>query len=215
MTVEQLYLVAGTVFRVVVVLSGTFTTYLGYRLLLQGVAASQHSNAADATARFGKAQVALRKLTPGAVFALFGMSLVAIMIYLDTPEFRQETRQNGFSLIMRGDSNTAADSSLHAANELLRSGKLRQAGDNYANYFHTFATAANNFAWVLLQQSRTEEAITLGRLATSLQPGDDEFVNTYATALKQGGQDAEADRVTHREMEIRKASSSGVAPNQP
>jgi hypothetical protein len=49
-----------------------------------------------------KAQFALRKLTPGAVFALFGMSIVAIMLYLDTPEFRRETRQDESALVMRG-----------------------------------------------------------------------------------------------------------------
>jgi hypothetical protein len=208
MPIEQLYLLSGMVFRIVVVLSGTFTTYLGYRLLSRSIAASQRSAATDATARVGKAYVTLRRLTPGAVYALFGMSLVAIMIYLDTPEFREETREGESSLAMRGDSNTSTDADLRAAEELLRAGKLRPASDKYARYFQTFATATNNFAWVLLKQSRTEEAITLSRLATSLRPGEDEFVKTYAAALEQGGQKEEADRVTHREMQL-----TGFAPH--
>jgi Flp pilus assembly protein TadD len=208
MPIEQLYLLSGMIFRIVVVLSGTFTTYLGYRLLSRGIAASQRHAATDATARFGKASFALRRMTPGAVYALFGMSLVAIMIYVDAPEFRQETRAGESSLTLRGDANNSTDANLQAANELLRSGKLRPASEEYARYFATLATATNNFALVLLKQSRTEEAITLSRLATSLRPGDDELVKTYAAALEQGGQKAESDRVTHREMQL-----TGFAPN--
>jgi len=204
---ESLYLLSAMVFRIVIVLSGTFTTYLGYRLLLRGIATSQHDAATDATARIGKAQFALRKLTPGAVFALFGMSLVAIMLHLDAPEFRQDLRKDGSSLVMRGDLGTSSDINLQAANELLRSGNLRMARERYAKYFQTLATATNNFAWILLQQSRTEEAIALSRLATSLQPGDKGFVNTYTTALERAGQNGEAERVIHREMELENASS--------
>jgi Flp pilus assembly protein TadD len=150
----------------------------------------------------------LRKLTPGTVYALFGMSLIAIMLCLDTPEFRQETRGGESSLTLRGDSTASTDTNLQAANGLLRSGKLRQAGDQYERYFQPLSTAASNLASILLKQSRTEEAITLSRLATSLRPGDQEFVKTYVAALEQGGQKSEADRVTHREEQL-----TGFAPN--
>jgi hypothetical protein len=37
MPVEHLYLLTATAFRLAVVLSGSMTTYLGYRLLLRGL----------------------------------------------------------------------------------------------------------------------------------------------------------------------------------
>jgi hypothetical protein len=206
MPVDQLYLLSATAFRIAVILSGTLTTYLGYRLLLAGITAPQHAIAADATARFGKTQFALRRLTPGALFALFGMSVVTIMLYRDPPEYRQVTRQGDSSLVMRGDAKTSPDASLQEADELLRSGQLQQASRKYADYFEKFSTATNNFAWTLLQQSRTEEALVLSRLALSFKPGDTAFMNTYVTALEQGGQKPEADRVTRRELQLEKAS---------
>jgi hypothetical protein len=202
MPVDQLFLLSAAGFRIAVILSGTLTTYLGYRLLLAGIAAPQHSVTADATARFGKTQFALRRLTPGALFALFGMSVVAIMLYRDPPEYRQ----GDSSLVMRGDAKTSSDASLQEANELLRLGKSQQASRKYSDYFEKFSTATNNFAWTLLQQSRTEEALVLSRLAISFKPGDTAFMNTYVTALEQGGQRPEADRVTRRELQLEKAA---------
>lgn len=206
MPVEHLYLLTATAFRLGVVISGTITTYLGYRLLSRSLSPRQLPTSTDATARLGNYQFALRKMTPGAVFALFGMCMIAIMIYEGTPEYRQETRQGSSTLTMRSAPTPVADASLRAADELLRVGKVQQARQEYENYFQTLATATNNFAWTLLQQSRTDEAVVLSRLATSLSPGEEHFMATYTEALEQAGQKADADKVIQREMKLKNAS---------
>lgn len=199
MPTEQLFLLTSTMFRLSIVAAGIFSTYLGYRLLLKGLGV--HGGATEATAKMGRLQLSLRRLTPGTVFALFGMSLLVVMVHEGIPEYRDQTSPAASTLILRGPQDLSA-AAFKQADELLKKGDLPAARRAYERSLEPLASATNNLAWTLLSGSHTEEAVVLSRFASAVGSENEDYLNTYAAALERTGLHTEAERVTARAKQL-------------
>ncbi|MCP4696801.1 MAG: hypothetical protein GY862_08120 [Gammaproteobacteria bacterium] len=91
-------------FRLLVILLGGMSIYLGYRLFVQAMGKRQ-SKAADSTgaemdARFGDNHLSLKNAAPGTFFAAFGVVIVIVVLVGSPPAFKYKT--GGVSLETEG-----------------------------------------------------------------------------------------------------------------
>lgn len=64
-------------FKVISLLSGVFTIYLGYKLFVKGI----FNESGDVQAAWNNMSLLVKKAAPGTFFALFGAVVVSITIY--------------------------------------------------------------------------------------------------------------------------------------
>ena len=206
MSDEHLFLITSTAFRIAVIAAGVCAVFLGYRLLLRDSTGNRSSGggpeSTDASAKFGKVSVSLTRLAPGSVFALFGMTLVAVMVKEGAPQYQLTTSAEGGRTVTMRSEEGVPDGQLARANRLLRDGKREEALKAYQEFTGSFAMSANNMADILSADSRFEEAVTLSRLATALSPQNHEYLDTLLTALAKSGQTDEAKRELKRAMDL-------------
>jgi hypothetical protein len=77
-----LYILYLSLWRVIVVLCGALSIYLGYRLFVIGYSQGE----TNMEGSFRGATVALRNFAPGTAFALFGAILIGVMVALSPAE---------------------------------------------------------------------------------------------------------------------------------
>ena len=113
MDLSTSFLIYATLFRLAVIAAGVLIVVLGYRLFLQGLAASNES---DAALEGGGFKLTLKNAAPGTSFALFGAVLISVMVIQGSPEL---------------DISNAAPGAIGASVELGQgAGSLRLRGDD-------------------------------------------------------------------------------------
>src|SRR5262249_30570501 len=98
-------LVTSLIYRLAVLAVGFGGMWLGYKLFRAGVF---DKAAEELTVKFGQNQAVLRAATPGAVFAMFGMLVIAISLIFPPHNTRDKDGQMVSSVleIRRGPSNS-------------------------------------------------------------------------------------------------------------
>jgi len=193
------FLVYAAVFRISIIVAGTFSVVLGYRLLAKHI--NRQHNSGTIEASLGQAKFALHDLAPGSVLAVFGMTLIGVMLYQGMPELKQQA--NGNEIVLRSESRQGQVSDglaalTNRAITLQQANNTTGAIEAYEEALDLMATPSNNLAGLYLQQNRPREALPLARLAADLRPTQASFLDTLSDALWSNGEHAEAVRASEK-----------------
>lgn len=193
------FLVYAALFRISIVAAGALGVVLGYRLLAKGIDRGQTDQSLEASV--GSARVMLRNMAPGTVLAVFGMTVIGVMVYQGMPELRTRAEQGTQEVVLRGNDNKGTSELVSRTERAL---KLHQAGDTaaateaYEQTLDLLVTPTNNLAGLYLQQNRNTEALALARIAADLRPTLPNVLDTFADALAANGRLDEALAVAER-----------------
>lgn len=89
MTVENSIIISLTLYKLVSLLVGLFSIYLGYRLFVKGV----WGNSGNLDAEFKGNRLTLKNAAPGTFFALFGVVIISFTLWKGL-EFNKYTPHN-------------------------------------------------------------------------------------------------------------------------
>ena len=201
MSLSSQFLAYVTAFRLAIIAAGVVSMILGYRLFLRGI---YPSGAGESSVEFKAAGsgFTLKNAAPGTCFGLFGVALIATMLIQGSPQLTYEMMQKA----------TGADSAITSSKLELRGGQTsdafaalvekgrsyEQAGDTtraaeaYQQALSRLANPMNQLAWLYNQQSKTEQALPLARMAAQFDPESPVVLDTLAAVLVRKGDRAEA-----------------------
>ena len=199
--------------RLLIVGAGIASLTLGYRLFVKGVAtgvpvASDHTPGRSESSTINTSVLGVRfsitNAAPGTAFALFGATLILVMVIQSSPSVSIETlRKAGADgagsqgqgtveekISMRGDNTSDALTQLTAlAKEKESRGDAAGAEEAYRKAVTAVAEPMNDLAWLYLQSGRTKEAAGLATLAVQMRPDEPRYVDTLdkVRAASSGG----------------------------
>lgn len=203
MNLTSQFLVYVTVFRLAIIAAGVISMILGYRLFVRGIYPIGKS---ESTIDFKAAGsgFTLKNAAPGTSFAIFGVALIAVMLVQGNPKLTYEMMQNengadnlatSTKLEMRGAETPDAFSTLVEKGKAYeRAGDTSHAIEAYQQALTGMATPMNQLAWLYYQQSKTEQALPLARMAVQIDPQNPAILDTLAEVLARHGDRAEAEQ---------------------
>jgi len=191
--ISVLYLL---VFRLAIVAAGTVAIVIGYRLFCSGIAGSSEGNRASSIdSSVAGMKFSLRNAAPGTLFALFGASLISVMLVQSSPSvdwqsMKPEQPQTSSSnqpaekFQVRGDNQASGSLGglTSLGQELEDHGKTADAERAYKKAVMTIAEPINDLASIYASSGRGKEAIGLATLAVQLNPNETRFSKTLAQA---------------------------------
>jgi len=195
LTVFVLYL---AVFRLAIIGTGIMSVLLGYLLLVKGVFPKTGMKAPgkgeEVTAQFAGAKFTLRNVTPGTCFALFGVLVIAVMLFKAPPEVTLEfLEKGGVKAVLRGGEVGEVPSHSSKALAYLNQGDKMKASGTVQEALGLLAGPLNDFAWVLSKTDpESPQAGLLADLAVSITPRDPNFLHTLAEIQYKDGKKQEA-----------------------
>jgi tetratricopeptide (TPR) repeat protein len=208
MTETAGFLIYAALFRLAIIGAGALSIWLGFRLFLQGTSTAEGGRSTDAEAKFGGVMLSLRGAAPGTCFALFGATIISVMIWTGSPALNlQESRGAGpdataRSLALKGapvPASTPAvaipqfgsifQTQMLRGDALLTDGRYAEAADAYAAALadgrvrlSAAAPAFNQLAWSMHQLGRHTEAAGFADIAVGLAPENAVFRDTRIQA---------------------------------
>lgn len=203
MSLTSQFLIYVTAFRLSIIAAGVVSMILGYRLFLRGI---YPAGAGESSIDFKAAGsgFTLKNAAPGSCFGVFGVALISVMLIQGNPQFTYEMMQKAAG----GDdaaSTTSARLQMRDAGASDTFGALvekgmayEQAGDPehaaeaYRQALAGRAAPMNQLALLYDQQSKTELALPLARMAAQIDPEDPAILDTLAQVLAKHGDRAEA-----------------------
>jgi hypothetical protein len=167
--------------RLAVLSVGALCIYLGFQLLIRGLA-DTGTAVVDATVG-GQIKIKVQNLAPGSLFALFGAGLVAAITVATPPSATMPT-SHGLATLRSSGGNPPVDSDtltnwISRGKEAEKEGNTRQAMDNYSRALRELATPMNNLAWLYYETKDLNRGLPLAELAVVLAPTDKDFLDTY------------------------------------
>lgn len=192
-----LYLV---VFRLAIVVAGIISVVLGYKLLCRGIGLAKGSG--ESSTIEGSAvgvRFSVKNAAPGTAFALFGATLLVVMLVQSSPSVTLETlsrwqakvhegaqTENSDSerLIMRGSEQDQNSIWFLTAQgiEYEKGGDTANAERAYGKAVALMAEPMNDLAWIYLSTGRAKDAVGLAALAVQLRPSEPRFADTLRKA---------------------------------
>lgn len=201
MSLTSQFLIYVTAFRLAIITAGIVSMVLGYKLFIRGIYPNGEAESSIDVRAIGSG-FSLRNAAPGTSFAIFGVALITAMLIQGSPQFTYQMMQKAAgaqapitstTLEMRGGA--TAD----VFNTLVEKGlAYEQAGDTphaveaYQQALERLATPLNQLAWIYYQQSKTDQALPLARMAAQLDPENPKILDTLAQVLARHGDHAEA-----------------------
>lgn len=181
------------IFRVSIILVGGISIFLGYRLFVQGIISSGAGDqGASLDAKLAGHEISLRNAAPGTFFALFGVTVISVMLLSSPPEIHLERLER---LEQDNVPSTEAEqdgesSGVNETTATVRSSRLIARGEKPAETWNTAA-------WDDLDRSldAAKRAIKLARDAEANGNPDenfDEYLDTLAAMSFIGEQDEDA-----------------------
>lgn len=136
MDVEAAFIVYAALFKLSMIIAGTVSIYLGYRLFVVPVetVASRHETTGEAA--LGEYRISFRSSAPGTAFAAFGVGLLIVMLLAAPPEL--EPRAGG-GVALKGNTQPPQNAD-NISEERLSVGNARLAA-----YQGNYALAAAKF----------------------------------------------------------------------
>jgi tetratricopeptide (TPR) repeat protein len=201
MSLTSQFLVYVTAFRLAIIAAGVVSMVLGYRLFIRGIypVAGNESSIAFNAAGSG---FTLKNAAPGMCFAIFGVALITAMLVQGNPQFTYEMMQKAAGadnpttsakLEMRGAETPDAFAELVTKGIAYeRAGDTAHAAGAYQQALAGLATPMNQLAWLYYQQSKTEKALPLARMAAQIDPENPAVLDTLAEVLARHGDHGEA-----------------------
>jgi len=206
------FLIYAGVFRLAIIATGALAVYLGYKLFARGV---MPEGTTEAGVEAGEVKLTVKNAAPGTCFALFGAALIAAMIFQGSPELviNDVERVDSLSGKTSRDRSTtlkgAPTGSIEAWERFRLSYQEAQThslrGDDAAALaaygdalsqssvsLEQAAHALNGIAWLYAKQDRTDEALSLARIAVTVDKQEPAFLDTLANVLIKRGELDEA-----------------------
>lgn len=191
--------------RLLIVGAGIASLSLGYRLFAKGVApgvaaVSDHTPARSESSTINTSVLGVRfsisNAAPGTAFALFGATLILVMVIQSSPAVSIETLQKAQSdgvgvasqgkveekISMRGETTDALSQLTALAKEKESRGDTVGAERAYRDAVTTVAEPINDLAWLYLQTGRAKEAASLATLAVQMRSDEPRYVDTLEKA---------------------------------
>jgi len=209
MSLTSQFLLYVTAFRLAIIGAGIVSMVLGYRLFIRGI---YPSGGGDSSIDFKAAgsSFTLKNTAPGTCFGIFGIALITAMLIQGSPQFTYEMMQkaaNGADnpatsakLELRGGA--GAPSTFAALVEkgmaYEKAGDTSHAAEAYQQALAGLAVPMNQLAWLYYQQSRTEQALPLARMAAQLDPENPAVLDTLAEVVARQGDRAQAIRLMEK-----------------
>lgn len=189
-------------YRLMIIMAGLVSIYLGYRLFLASSTALEKGSS-EVSGEINKGKFTFKNLAPGTCFALFGASIILLMIWKGSPEYEWKRVDN-----LAGNSESSSRSeevTLKGGDPEISTNTLTQwleqarQADNQGNYaeaeliYRKMLKSAlgehtreiiNDIAW-LLHRSDTEnnqqQALHLAQTAIYLSSENPQFWHTLAS----------------------------------
>jgi tetratricopeptide (TPR) repeat protein len=201
MSLASQFLIYVTAFRLAIITSGIVSLILGYRLFIRGIFPG---GTADSTIDFKAAGsgFTLKNVAPGSCFGIFGVALITVMLVQGNPQYTYEMIQKpaeaqapdiSTRLEMRGAETPDAFAALvDKGMAYEQAGDPSHAAEAYHQALAGLAAPMNQLAWIYFQQSKTEQALPLARIAVQIDPENPVIMDTLAEVLARHGDRAEA-----------------------
>ena len=200
-------------FRLAIIAAGIVSIVLGYRLFCRGVWPGNGSGTA-VDAEIAGQRFSLKNAAPGTCFALFGVLTISVMFVSGPPELSQQfaasqdgKTNGGGEFRLRGPGTTAPSTRnalqtrLKEAAQAYRGGDFSRADAIYEEIHidleptrDHLALLNNEWAVRYLEASKFDQAVKKASVAVMLAPEDDDYIDTYVTAICKAQNPAEARR---------------------
>lgn len=204
MTLQSLFLIYATLFRLAMIAAGALSIALGYRLFRVGVFSDtgKTGNTSIEASVVGQ-KLSLKNAAPGTGFGLFGVIILVVMLVEGAPELTVKSlgkvpppdNEGTTEVKVRGTGTQSGgkfEAYVNQGLEYDKNGDPTNAISSYENAFASIATPMNQLAWNYLQQGKAQDAIPVARLAAQFCPRQAAFADTLAEALSKAGQQEEA-----------------------
>jgi len=166
-------------FRLAVILSGVVTIYLGYKLFFLGVYGNNHQKNDEISASVGEAKFKLVNVAPGSTFALFGASLIMVMLLKAPPQ----VTINSDGADYRGGSSSITLK--QTSNNCWQDGLDQRETEYIVSCWQKVAATLNDQAWDLYENNADRElSLQLVRLAIAASPEDEHIAEFRDTLSK-------------------------------
>ena len=201
MSLPSQFLVYVTAFRLALIAAGVVSMVLGYNLFIRGICtAGTKESSIDFKA--AGSTLSLKNAAPGTCFGVFGVVLISVMLVQGSPQLTYEMMQKtseadnpitSAKLELRGAETPDTFSAL-----IERGTAYEKAGDQphaaavYQQALSGLALPMNQLAWIYCQQSKTDQALPLARMAAQIDPENPAVLDTLAEVLARHGERSEA-----------------------
>ena len=202
MSLSSQFLIYVTTFRLAIIAAGVVSMILGYRLFVRGIYPAAGGGESSIDIKAAGSGFTLKNAAPGTCFGVFGVVLITTMLVQGGPQFIYDTMQKAAGgdapvasakLELRGGAGPDAFSALVEKGKAYdQAGDAPHAAEAYQQALAGLATPMNQLAWLYYQESKTEQALPLARMAAQIDPEDPEVLDTLAEVLARHGDRAEA-----------------------
>jgi len=201
MSLSSQFIVYVTVFRLAIIATGVASMVMGYRLFIRGI---YPTGASDSSIDFKAAGsgFTLKNAAPGTCFAIFGVVLITAMLIQGSPKFTSEMMEKAAGadaptasakVELRGaQTQDSFDALVEKGIAYEKAGDTSHAAEAYQQALAGLAIPMNQLAWLYYQQSKTEQALPLARMAAQIDPENPAILDTLAEVLARHGDRAEA-----------------------
>ena len=197
---QTTFLIYAMVFRLAIIASGIVSIVLGYKLFLRLKTPPSKKNASgtDAHADIHKGTFGITNAAPGTLFALFGATIISVMLYQGNPEYLKKDisdsddgeRKKGEIERIRSGSKLSMDEAFARAQNSEKSDAMT-AIKEYRECLNKVAEPMNNLASLYLKQKEYEKAEALANLAIVMNPEEGVYYYTmYEILSAKGNPDA-------------------------
>jgi Tetratricopeptide repeat len=201
MNLTSQFIVYVTVFRLAIIAAGVASMVMGYRLFIRGIFPAGGADSSIDVKALGSG-FTLKNTAPGTCFAIFGVVLIVAMLIQGSPQFTAEMIQKAAGadaptmsskLELRGaQTQDAFDALVEKGVAYEKAGDTSHAAEAYQQALAGLAVPMNQLAWLYYQQSKTEQALPLARMAAQIDPENPAVLDTLAEVLARHGDRAEA-----------------------
>lgn len=192
------FLLYALLFRFGIVGAGIYVMFLGYRLLrdektAEGVGVSER---ATAEASIPGAKLAIKNVTAGSVFALFGALLIVAMVLQGNPEKTSQKRMSREGTTetekLRGDGNDSVLAAIQSGVDAQSRGASEEAEARFHDVLSKTAPALNGIAWIYAREGKAEKGLTFSKAAVEVDASNAHYLDTLAEAEFNTGDRASA-----------------------
>jgi hypothetical protein len=203
MSLTSQFLLYVTAFRLAIIAAGIVSMILGYRLFIRGIYPSGGGESSIDFKAPGSG-FTLKNAAPGTCFGVFGVVLITAMLIQGSPQFTYEMMQkagggsdnpaSSSKLELRGDAEapSAFAALVEKGMAFEKAGDTPHAAEAYQQALAGLAVPMNQLAWLYYEQSRTERALPLARMAAQLDPENPAILHTLAEVVARQGDRAQA-----------------------
>lgn len=201
------FLIYAVLFRLAVIAAGIVTIILGYKLFLRDITGEGKTGL---NAQAGRIKLTISNTGPGAIFALLGSFIIAVMLSGGGPELlvdapkqpsvsqSKNEESGGLRIQMKGeDKDKESSEALQRFDQAYDEGVQQKRAGNTDGAITAYnkalsesevplgkaADVLNELAWIYKEQHRLDEALALARIATTVDQNNANAFDTLALIL--------------------------------